>query len=311
MRAFHRISHDAPLARHSTPLRRASQAICTAALAALTAASPAAQTVGDPAVDELVTRVGDRVVEWYARAQSIISLETVSIQPLRSDLSPVDFPRRLAYELRVAWDPGSAEPGLLPEATVLRDLISVNGRTPRERDQPQCMDPKSVSPEPLAMLLPAKRGQFAFTVAGRTRVGGRPAVMLDYKGVAPGTPEINWTRECVSVSLPGRSRGRIWVDAETYDVLRYDEHLVGQFDFPVPREHQRRGASTRMTIERADSSIQFRRVKFTDPEEALMLPASIDTLQIVSGGGIQRTRITQRFTDYRRFLTDGRLVATP
>jgi hypothetical protein len=66
-----------------------------------------------------------------------------------------------------------------------------------------------------------------------------------------------------------------------------------------------------MVIERADSSIQFKRVEFTDPEETLMLPASVDTLQIVSGGGIQRTRITQRFTDYRRFLTEGRVVATP
>jgi hypothetical protein len=285
--------------------------MCGAALAALVVAAPAAQAPADLPVDDLVTRVGERVVKWYARAQSVISLETVSIQPLRSDLSPVDFPRRLAYELRVAWDPGSAEPGLLPEATVLRDLISINGRPPRERDQPQCMDPKSVSPEPLAMLLPAKRGQFAFAVSGRTRVGGRPAVVIEYRGVAPGAPEITWTRECVSVSLPGRSRGRIWVDAETYDVLRYDEHLVGMFDFPVPREHQRRGASNRMTIERADSSIQFRRVAFTDPEETLMLPASVDTVQIVRGGGVQRTRITQRFTDYRRFLTEGRVVATP
>jgi hypothetical protein len=262
-------------------------------------------------VDELVSRVGERVVEWYARAQSIISRENVSIQPLRSDLSPLDFPRRLAYELRVAWDPGSATPGLLPEATVLRDLISINGRPPRERDQPQCMDPKSVSPEPLTMLLPDKRGQFAFTMAGRTRIGGRETLMLDYRGIAPGEPEITWTRECVSVSLPGRSRGRIWVDAETYDVLRYDEHLVGQFDFPVPREHQRRGASSRMTIQRADSSIQFRRVQFTDPEETLMLPASVDTVQVVIGGGVQRTRITQRFTDHRRFLTEGRVVSTP
>ena len=277
-------------------------------LALLVAAAPAAQSAADLPLDELLARVGDRVVEWYARAQSIISLETVSIQPLRSDLSPDNFPRRLAYELRVAWDPSSAEPGLLPEANVLRQLVSINGRPPRERDQSQCMDPKSVSPEPLAMMLPARRGQFAFTVAGRTRVAGRAAVMLDYKGIAPGPPEIAWTRECVSVSLPGRSRGRIWVDAATFDVLRYDEHLVGQFDFPVPREHVRRGSSASRVIERADSSIQFRRVEFKDPEETLMLPASIDTLQIVRGGGIQRTRITQRFTDYRRFLTEGRIV---
>ena len=277
-------------------------------LALAVMASPAAQQAADLPLDELLARVGDRVVEWYARAQSIISLETVSIQPLRSDLSPDNFPRRLAYELRVEWDPQSAGPGLLPEASVLRQLVSINGREPRERDRSECMDPKSVSPEPLAMMLPAKRGQFAFTVAGRARVGGRAAVMLDYKGIAPGPPEISWTRECVSISLPGRSRGRIWVDAETFDVLRYDEHLVGQFDFPVPREQVRRGAASSMVIERADSSIQFRRVAFREPEETLMLPASIDTLQIVRGGGVQRTRITQRFTDYRRFLTEGRIV---
>jgi hypothetical protein len=271
-------------------------------------AAPAAQQAADLPLDQLLSRVGDRVIEWYARAQSIISLETVSIQPLRSDLSPDSFPRRLAYELRVEWDPQSAGPGQLPEASILRQLVSINGREPRERDRSECMDPKSVSPEPLAMMLPAKRRDFSFTVAGRARVGGRAAVMLDYKGIAPGPPEISWTRECVSISLPGRSRGRIWVDADTFDVLRYDEHLVGQFDFPVPREHMRRGASASMVIERADSSIQFRRVAFRDPEETLMLPASIDTLQIVRGGGTQRTRITQRFTDYRRFLTEGRIV---
>ena len=277
-------------------------------LAVAVIASPAAQQAAELPLEQLLSRVGDRVIEWYARAQSIISLETVSIQPLRSDLSPDSFPRRLAYELRVEWDPQRAGPGQLPEASILRQLVSINGREPRERDRSECMDPKSVSPEPLAMMLPAKRRDFAFTVAGRARVGGRAAVMLDYRGIAPGPPEISWTRECVSISLPGRSRGRIWVDAETFDVLRYDEHLVGQFDFPVPREQVRRGAASSMVIERADSSIQFRRVAFRDPEETLMLPASIDTVQIVRGGGTQRTRITQRFTDYRRFLTEGRIV---
>lgn len=311
MRALRSFSHDAPLARHFTPVARRSQAglLHAVAFAALALATPAAQQPQAPVdVDELLTRVGGRVEQWYARAQSIISLETVSIQPLRSDLTPVDFPRRLAYELRVAWDPERAEPGSLPEASVLRQLTSINGRAPRDRDEPGCMDPKPVSPEPLAMLLPARRGQFEFSVAGRTRVDGRAAVMVDYRGIAPGPPDIKWTRECVTVSLPGRSRGRIWIDAETYDVLRLDEHLVGQFDFPVPREQVRRGAAASMIIERADSSIHFRRVQFRDPEETLLLPAAIDTLTIVRGGAAQRTRITQRFSDYRRFLTDGRIV---
>jgi hypothetical protein len=40
----------------------------------------------------------------------------------------------------------------------------------------------------------------------------------------------------------------------------------------------------------------------------LILPAAIDTLTVMRGTGVQRVRITQRFSDHRRFLTDSRLV---
>jgi hypothetical protein len=112
----------------------------------------------------------------------------------------------------------------------------------------------------------------------------------------------------VSVSLPGRSRGRLWVDAATYDVLRVDDRLVGTFTLDVPRDQVRRGAAPSMVIERAESSIRYRRVEFQDPMEALMLPASIDTLTVIRGVTTQRVRVTQRLSDHRRFLTDGRLV---
>lgn len=272
------------------------------------AAAPQAQR-GDPALPlaETLVRISDRVEQWYARAQSLVSLESVSIQPLRSDLTGVDFPRRLAYELRLAWD-APADGGELPEATVVRQLLTINGRPPKPRDEPGCLDPKPVSPEPLSMLLPAQRGDYTFSVAGTARMDGRAALMLDYRSVAAGEPEITYTRNCISISLPGRSRGRIWIDAATYDVLRLDERLVGMFDFLTPREQQRRGAARNMTIERADSSIKYRRVSFVDPEEVLMLPAEIETVTVIRGGNTQRHRITQRFSEYKRFLTGGRVI---
>lgn len=272
------------------------------------AVAPAAQQPLRPDVDSVLRDVGQRVQQWYGRAQSIVSVETVAIQPLRYDMAPDGFPRRLSYELRVAWDPDQAAPGEFPEATILRQLITINGRPPRPRDEPGCMDPKSVSPEPLTMLLPSHRERFRFSLAGTTRVDGRAALMIDYQGVVRGAPKVEWTKECVSIELPGRSRGRIWVDAESHDVVRLDEQLVGLFDFAVPREHARPGSPTSMTIERADSSIRYRRVEFDDPPETLMLPASVDIVQIVRGGGVQRHRISQRFTDYRRFVTEGRIL---
>ena len=71
--------------------------------------------------------------------------------------------RRLVYELRIAWETpaGRATP---PEATVLRQLISVNGRPPRPGDEPECLDPKPVATEPLAMLLSGRQPEFAFSI---------------------------------------------------------------------------------------------------------------------------------------------------
>jgi hypothetical protein len=63
-----------------------------------------------------------------------------------------------------------------------------------------------------------------------------------------------------------------------------------------------------MTVERADTSIEYRRVLFEDPEEALMLPSRIDNVVIVRNSGSPRLRITQVFSDYRRFVTSSRIV---
>jgi hypothetical protein len=282
--------------------------LIVAAVFVLAAATPRAQRTESalPLADTL-TRIGDRVGQWYARAQSLISLESVSIQPLKADMTAIDFPRRLAYELRLAWD-APAEGGELPEANIVRQILTINGRPPKPKDDDGCLDPKPVSPEPLSMLLAAQRDDYAFSAAGSTRVDGRAALMIDYRSVKAGVPEITFTRDCVSIELPGRSRGRIWIDAATYDGLRLDEHLVGMFDFSTPREQQRRGASRDMTIERADSSIQYKRVSFADPEETLMLPAAIESVTVIRGGSTQRYRVTQRFSEYRRFLTEGRVV---
>jgi hypothetical protein len=277
-------------------------------LASVAVVSPAAQRPAPPDVRDTIARVGARVVEWYGRAQSIVSRETVVITPLRFDMSPTVPARRLAFELRVAWDPMTTGPRAFPEPSILRQILTVNGRAPRPADEPGCMDPKPVSPEPLMMLLPEQRDDFAFKYVGTSRVNGRPAIMFDFKGVDAGEPEVSWTEDCVSVSLPGRSRGRIWVDTATYDVLRLDEQLVGLFEFDVPREHRRRGAAPNMVIERADSSIRYRRVEFTDPPDVLMLPAEVETVTVIRGGAVQRTRISQRFSDYRRFIADARVL---
>ena len=283
----------------------------------LIASLPAAVLVAQsPAASRDVTgwmaRVGDRIEQYYARAHSIICEESVRLEPLGADLlANGDHVRHLVYELRVAWTgagdaSGDAGP---PAATVLRDLVSVDGRPPRPGDEPGCMDPKPVSPEPLGLLLPHRQGEYVFSWRGQGRERGRTSVTLDYKPARDLPAAIVWTDKCVSIDLPGRTRGRVWLDQATGDVLRLDEGLMGPYEFPVPPTQKRwPGLAPSFIVERADSSITYQSVAFHDPEERVMLPASIVSLQVIRNSGVPRLRTTQKFSKYRRFMTGAKIV---
>jgi hypothetical protein len=278
----------------------------------LAAVSAAAQPRG-PAIDMvgLLARVGDQVERYFMRAQSVICRETLRVQTLRADLlGDGTMARHIVSDLRVVWDP-SPNGDEKPEATVLRDVVTVNGRRPRPKDDFGCWDPKPISPEPLSMLLPDRQQSFAFTWAGFGRVDRRPVVMVDYKSLEQGAPIVTRRDNCISIELPGKSRGRLWIDQETGEVLRLDEGLTGMVDVPLPPDpHRRRWAAEESTfiVERADTSIRYKRVTFQDPEEAILLPASIDTLTVIRNSGAPRVRMNQVFSDYRRFVTEGRII---
>jgi hypothetical protein len=254
----------------------------------------------------MLARIGAYVEEYYSRAQSILALETVTLQPLTRDFGFDGFARRLEYELRLEWNPTS--PGDTGPARIVRDLVTVNGRPPRAGQEPRCFDPRGVSPEPLAFLLANRRDGFIFHPGPATDVDGRAAAVYEYRSVRPEPPRVEWRDECASIDLPGRSRGRVWADAETAAIVRLDEQLMGMVDIPVPRDWQRKGSAAFMTVERADMSIRYRPVAFSDPDETVMLPSTVETVVVVRNSGSPRLRITQRYTNYRRFVTGGRIV---
>jgi hypothetical protein len=276
------------------------------ALAALVlSAKLLAQSPADLAAT--LARVGQRVEQYYAQARSIVCVETVLLQPLAHDLSPEGFARRLVYELSVEWEPPL--PGELSgEAHVVRRLMTVNGRAPRPKDEPGCSDPKPITPEPLAVFLPSRRVDYAFTGAGKGRTGGRNLTMLNYIPAAPKPPQSSWNKDCVEIDVPAKTRGRAWVDEETGDVLRIDERMTGQFELRLPREHVTATGPMSLVIERYDWSIEYAPVKFSDPDETTLMPASITALQIVQNAGTPRLRTTQTFSSYRRFTTAGRII---
>jgi hypothetical protein len=281
-------------------------AVATAGLSTPAAGQSAADARD---VTSLLARIGARIEQYFTRAQSIMCDERVLIRPLGYSSASDGKVRTLVYELRVAWD-AAVGSGESPKATVLRELRTINGRRPGRNEDPGCMDPRSVSPEPLSMLLPGRREAFQFSLARADRDGRPGTVVLDYRPRERGADSVTWTEDCVSVDLPGRTVGRIWASADTGDVLRLDERLTGPFEFPIPRKHQNpfNRQQTSMTLENATSSTRYKPVRFQEPEETLMLPASIDSLAIWRGAGSRRNIITQTFSNCRRFLTDGRIV---
>ena len=131
--------------------------------------------------------------------------------------------------------------------------------------------------------------------------------MLDYRVLARKQPPVEWTGHCAWVDLSGRTRGRVWADADTFEILRFDEHLVGPVDIPGPRERRAYGPRS-FTFERADSSIRYKLVTFENPDETLMLPERIESMTIVRNSGVPRLRTTQTYDNYRRFVTDSQIV---
>jgi hypothetical protein len=278
-------------------------AIATAGIVAVCAAAGP-----QPPIDMsgLLKKVAERVGAYYSRAQSILCIETVRLQPLRSDLSPNGFARELVYELRVSWE-GTVDAASTPDASQLRQLRKVNGHAPRPNDEPECLDPKPVSVDPLAFLLASHQREYVFSFKGNGRANSRPAAMVDFQPAESQPPEISWKDTCVSFSLPARTTGRVWIDAATGDVLRLDEKIHGPFELTPPREQRRDAAFQPLIFDWYDSTIRYKAVAFRNPDESVMLPESVETLTVFRGSGTS-FRKTQTFRGYQRFVTDARLV---
>ncbi len=277
----------------------------------LLAGSVVAGQAADPAaLADVLWRVGERVEQYFARAQSIVCIEVVGLMPV--DSAGLSRGRTVESELRLSWEPSDENP--IPiEARMLRQVIKVNGHAPRKNDRENCTSPEQQTSEvqPLSMLLPQQRDEYTFKLAAPGRVDNRAAIVIDYRMVDKPTVKselIGDNEDCVSFELDGGMRGRIWIDAETFDVLRMDQGLIGLIDVPLPRKAASRARWGSWTMERWDTSIRFKPVTFQDPHETLVLPASATSFRITRGAGTPRMRTSTQYSSYRRFITGARIL---
>jgi hypothetical protein len=276
-------------------------------LLALSALTARAQP--QPDIQDVLARVSERIVDFYNRAKNVICTERSTVQGVELNYSVAGFARTVESELRIESDGGG-------EATVVRTVRRINGRVPRERDSKDrsgCTDPSPVAAEPLAFLLPPERSDYEFRLAGIGSERDRPALMIDFasanrRSKAELMEAPSGHDDCFDWTGHVASRGRVWVDAESYDVLRVDRGLGGPVDVKVPLPIQRRHRLDNwVVLLREDLTIRYKPVAFTNPEEVLLLPESITSVIMVRGG-LQSSRRSQTFSDYRRFVAEGKVL---
>ena len=267
-----------------------------------------------PEIDVLLARVAERIEMYYKRAQNIMCTEKTIVLPLSNNWQSAGMHRVTEAELRVEAEglsDGSGPPG----PTFFRQLLKINGREPREKDKKDrsaCLDPNPLTPEPIAFLLPSRREGYTFTAKGSGKGKDARTLLIEYERRASKKAELiedpQGREDCFDLSTPLSVKGRVVIDKDSYDVLRVEEHLAGLEELRTTRTQQRKyNFSPWITVDRIDVTTRYKIVSFKDPDETFLLPESIDTLEIYRGELLSH-RTRQEFTNYRRFVTGGRLV---
>jgi hypothetical protein len=254
------------------------------------------QPSGDLAL--ILASLSQRTQQYYDRFISIICTETVQTQNLSFNLAPVGRPRITVYELSVSRDLGDKRAN---EFRVERTLQSVNGRPARKNQRAECTDPKSGTPDPLGFLLAPNLERYRFTLSDAG--GGPPGThAIDFIETPPERVRVKWEGNCFEAEGGGQM-GRVWFDPETYDISQVDVRLSKPFLVPLPDGFF--GIRPAIRVEKSEMTLRFSRVEFHHPDEAVMLPASIETLHVLRG--VASMRIHQTLADYRRFLTQSEI----
>jgi hypothetical protein len=246
----------------------------------------------------------------------VICDERSTVQPIQTNLSSDGFARSVESELRV--ESAAADGGLF-QPRLIRNVRRINGRAPRERDAKDrsgCTDPGDTTPEPLAFLLPTGRDQYRFTSVRDGREKDRAALVIDFVSAKRGSrPELvedeRGHADCFDWSGPVSTSGRVFVDANTFEVLRIERHNIGPVDVRVPWRLQRQyDLPAWVVVDRDDLTVRYAPVAFSEPDEIILLPESLVAVTVVRTG-LQSIRRTEKYTNYRRFLTTGRMVKEP
>jgi hypothetical protein len=275
------------------------------------AQEPQAEPAKDERLERILDRVGEAVARYQAELFRIAFTETLRQEELREDMTPKRS-KEFVFDTIVSREALSGEEDdYYPKA--VRRVRTIDGKPARRAKGREAAAGAAVSS--LQFLLPKHRKDFRFTLEGEEQLGGRTAYRVRMLRPGEGPPRVEWRNRLVGYSFYvfAPTVNFLWVDAETFDVLRYESHLAEPFEFEGPGTFSagpfgRFGPSRRFKLKVNDYAVSFRRERFKDPEQTLLVPVAAEWTRVIEGASKPRTRATLRFSDYRRFRSDVKVI---
>jgi hypothetical protein len=260
----------------------------------------------------LLKKIGERAAKYQEDLYNLAWTQANNWQPLTDDLKPKGKAKETVYDAVMLRKPSATNPQVLQPALRF-ELKSVDGKPAKEKKVVQN------SPEQYGQanghyqlfLLPERQSQYTFTREGETTLQGREAIILAMSPVSYAKPQLKIEKCHFQVTpIPFPRKGKIWVEADTFNVLQVKWELVEAFGahvnfgvcvkgiFPITRPNQD------IVYERFDTIIRFQAIAFREPDQTLLLPSKIEETHVIKGARNPASRITVAFTDYKRFGSD-------
>jgi hypothetical protein len=268
-----------------------------------------AQGATDERLARILERAGASVERYQKGLFRIAFTEVLRHEELRKDLTP-EKTKEFVYDCVILREQFSGEEDDYYPKTVRR-LKTVDGKPAK---QGGAVDEFMSNVTALSFLLPKGRKLFDFTLEGEESLAGSRAYRIRMLRPGQGEPKVEWEGMRFQVFAP--TEFIFWVDAESFDVLQVESHLIAPFEFESPRVFTagplgRFGPSRHLRYAREDTTTRFRHVRFKDPEQMLLVPDSAEWVTVIEGAKHMRLRTTLRYADYRRFLADVKVIEEP
>lgn len=265
-------------------------------------------------VELILKRTGERVEEYLAGMFNISFKELYWRTFLKEDFTLKGKVKEHVFD-NVVLRERRAGDGQEVYGVTVRRLRKVDGKKVKPSKQREELDkcgaPGSSYVDPLTFLLPAQRARWVFNYEGEdVWHGGRKVHRLGY--LPRGEQKAGTRVEGDCVYAWGKYKGTVWIDAENFDVVQLTSRLVEEFDFESPRAisvgFARFGPRRKFRFLRSEYTMRFGRVRFSNPEQELLLPQFSESLNVIRGAREPRVSHKRSFFGYQRFVSDVKVI---